>query len=100
MSGEIGLTREVLAGETVRVLVRASLPRTLRIAEVDLHIGRDAEGLVLGELGPSVPRQRSAQLHRERAHLLQERSNNGDRVLASTLTSFVNRLWRSTRVAM
>ena len=58
--------REVLAQQPVGVLVRASLPRTLGVAEVDLHAGVDGEPLVVGELESAVPGQRPAQLDRKR----------------------------------
>jgi hypothetical protein len=37
VGGQVGALREVLAEETVRVLIGSALPRTLRIAEVDLY---------------------------------------------------------------
>ena len=41
MSAEVGALREVLAKQTVRVLVRAALPRAVRVTEVDVEAGRD-----------------------------------------------------------
>src|SRR5262245_37815981 len=38
---EVCAFREVLAEETIRVLVRPPLPRALRIAEVDPHVGEE-----------------------------------------------------------
>ena len=40
--------REVLPQQTVGILVRATLPRLLRITEVDLDVGRQAKALVIG----------------------------------------------------
>jgi hypothetical protein len=54
---EIGALREVLAKQTIGVLVRAPLPRTSRVAEEDSQTGIDAQLRMLGHLGPLVPRQ-------------------------------------------
>ena len=47
VSGQIGSLGEVLSQQPVGVLVRATLPGTVRIAEVDLHVGGDGEVLVV-----------------------------------------------------
>src|SRR5580698_4694865 len=47
-AGEVGSLRQVLSQQTNGVFVGSSLPRTLRIAEVDFHIGSHGEELVLG----------------------------------------------------
>ena len=39
MSVEVGAVGEVLAEETVGVLVGSTLPGTLRVAEVDIEVG-------------------------------------------------------------
>src|SRR5262249_18715878 len=52
---EVCAFREVLAEETIRVLVRPPLPRALRIAEVDPHVGSDRELLVRRHLQPAIP---------------------------------------------
>ena len=58
VSGEVGASGEVLAKQPVGVLVGASLPRALRIAEVDLQAGLDPQ---LWRAGPSRrPGPRSA----------------------------------------
>ncbi len=48
---------EVLAEESVGVLIGASLPRRLGIAEVDVDSGVDAELDVLGHLFALIPGQ-------------------------------------------
>ena len=48
VSGEVGAFGEVLAKEPVGVLVGASLPWTLGVAEVDVEAGVDAQLGVLG----------------------------------------------------
>ena len=61
---EVGSLGEVLAEQTVGVLVAAALPRGLGVAEVDLHPSRGGEPLVLGHLVAEVPGQRLGQLAR------------------------------------
>ena len=51
---EVGLLREVLAQQPVRVLVAAALPGAVRVAEVDGHACRGAEVVVLGQLDAAV----------------------------------------------
>ena len=48
---------EVLAQQTVGVFVRSALPRLLRIAEVDLHVGRQREALMVCHLFATIPSQ-------------------------------------------
>ena len=62
VSAEIGAFREVLAEQTVGVLVGATLPGTLGVAEVNIEIGVYSELSVLGHLGSLVPGQRLAEL--------------------------------------
>ena len=50
MDRQVGASREVLPQQEIRVFVGAALPGTLRITEVDLHIRRYREVLVLGHL--------------------------------------------------
>jgi len=54
---QVDAVREVLPQEPVRVLARAALPRTLRIAEVDLDVRGHREGLVCGQLHAAIPRE-------------------------------------------
>ena len=55
MLAEIGALRKVLAQQTVGVFVRTSLPRALRIAEVDLEPGIDSQVGVLRHFGSLIP---------------------------------------------
>jgi hypothetical protein len=57
MAAEVGSFREVLAQQAVGVLVRAALPWTLRVAEVDGQPGVDTQLGVLGHLGALIPCQ-------------------------------------------
>jgi hypothetical protein len=59
--------REVLSQLTVRILVRAVLPRALRITEVHSHIRGHREALVFGHFQPAVPGQRAPKGVSERA---------------------------------
>ena len=55
--GEVHALREVLSQESVGVLVRGTLPRVLRIAEVHLDIGLEREAFVIGHLLATIPGQ-------------------------------------------
>ena len=59
------------------VLVRSALPRSLGIADVDLHTGVDRELDVLGHLLALVPGDRTANLDWERADALGHRIAHG-----------------------
>ena len=78
----IGPLGQVLAEQAVRVLVGAPLPRTLRITEVDLHVGGHGERGVLRQLEAAVPGERAAQGRRERPHLARHRRDDAGGVLA------------------
>ena len=56
-SREVSSLREVLAQESVGVLVGAALPRALRVCEVDGDAGLDLKRRVLGEFLAAVPGQ-------------------------------------------
>ena len=53
--GDLGALREVLAQQPVGVLVGAAFPRRVRVREVDVHSGREAERGVAGHLAALVP---------------------------------------------
>ena len=55
VSVEVGAVGEVLAEETVGVLVGSALPWALGVAEVDGQVGVCAELSVLGHFGALVP---------------------------------------------
>src|SRR4051794_19646784 len=59
---EVGALWKVLPQQPVGVLVRAALPRTVGIAEVDRHASLDPELGVLGHFRSLIPGQRSSQL--------------------------------------
>ena len=59
---EVGAFGEVLAEETVGVVVGAALPWTLRVAEVDVEVGLCAELSMLSHFDSLVPGQRAAEL--------------------------------------
>jgi hypothetical protein len=60
--------------QPVGVLVGSPLPRAAWIAEVHLYVRGLGEGLVLRQLGASVPGQRSHQLLRQFVKLADERA--------------------------
>src|SRR3954466_8770954 len=59
---EVGALWKVLAQQPVGVLVRATLPGAVGIAEVDRHASLDPELGVLGHFRSLIPGQRSSQL--------------------------------------
>src|SRR5262249_9527720 len=64
---QVGALREVLAQESVGVLVRSALPRAVRVTEVDRQPSIDAELRVLSHLGPLVPGERPTELFGQRS---------------------------------
>jgi len=67
MLAEISALGEVLAEQTVRVLVASALLWALRVAKVDLETGIDPQLRVLGHFGTLVPGQRATQVGRQAA---------------------------------
>jgi len=65
--GEIDSFREILSQEPIRVFVRATLPRIVRIAEVDLDVGCHGNALMVSHLLAPIPGQRSVQFVRQLA---------------------------------
>src|SRR5664279_5309835 len=61
---QVGSLREVLPQQTIGVLVRAALPRTLRIAEVNGDVGRQCKSPMIRQFLAPVPGQRLVQLTR------------------------------------
>ena len=59
---QVGALREVLPQQPVGVLVRAALPRAVRIAEVHPHARVDPQLRMLRHLCPLIPSQRPPQL--------------------------------------
>ena len=56
---------KVLPQQSIDLLVRATLPRALRIAEIDFDIGCQREALVIRHLLASIPGQRFVELPRQ-----------------------------------
>src|SRR5664280_1914629 len=73
---QVGSLRKVLSQQTIGVLVGPALPRTLRIAEVNVDIGRQRKSSMIRKLLAPVPGQRLIQLTRQHFRLLDERGNN------------------------
>ena len=67
----------VLSQEAVGVLVGSPLPRTLRIAEVDIDVGRQSKAPVIRQFLAPVPGQRFVELGWQLLRLLDKRGNNG-----------------------
>src|SRR5579872_7155293 len=66
---DVGALGEVLAKQSVGVLVAAALPRTSGISKVDGYSSFDLESRVLRELFASIPGERSTELLWQRGHL-------------------------------
>jgi hypothetical protein len=54
---EVGSLRKVLSQQTIGVLIGTALPRTLRIAEVDVDVGRQGKSSMVGKFFAAVPGQ-------------------------------------------
>jgi hypothetical protein len=65
-----------LAQQAVSVFIAASLPWTLRIAEVDGYVRSDGKSLVVSELSSAIPGQRRHQSIRQMLHLPNEGVDN------------------------
>src|SRR5580765_6335056 len=51
-----------IEAQTIGVLIRAALPRALRVAEVDIDVGRQGKSSMIRKLLAPVPSQRFVQL--------------------------------------
>jgi hypothetical protein len=56
IAGQISSLKKVLSQHAVRVFVCSSLPRAVRITEIDFHIRGYREGLVFGHFQPTISR--------------------------------------------
>ena len=56
--GQVSPLRQVLPKQTVGVLIGTTLPRTLRIAEVNVDVGRQRQAPMVRKLLAAVPGQR------------------------------------------
>src|SRR5262249_32478517 len=79
---QVGSSREVLSEEKIGVFVRSTLPGTLRIAEINLHICSYRKLLVFGHLQSAVPGQRASQRRRKFTDMLTQGSNDNSRFFA------------------
>src|ERR1022692_4308634 len=61
---QVGSLGKVLSQQTIGVLVGTALPRTLRIAEVNVDVGRQRKSSMIRKLLAPVPGQRLIQLTR------------------------------------
>src|SRR6476469_8907032 len=50
MHRQVGAFRKVLSQQTIGVLIRAALPRALRVAEVDIDVGRQGKSSMIRKL--------------------------------------------------
>jgi hypothetical protein len=89
--GQVGSSREVLPQQQICIFVSSTLPGTLRITEINLHIRRHRKVLVFRHLQSAVPRQRAFQRSREFANMLTQGSNTAPVSLLGTLISMRKR---------
>ena len=83
--GQVSPLRQVLPKQTVGVFIGTTLPRTLRIAEVNVDVGRQRQAPMVRKLLAAVPGQRLIQLIRYRLRLLDQRGNYGLGILVGDL---------------
>ena len=89
---EVGAFGEGLAQEPVGVLVRAALPRGVRVSEVDPHTGDRLDPFVVEHLVALVPRQRSPQRRRQRGE-------RGDELVADQSSVMAAAQWHEDRMS-
>src|SRR5271163_4806194 len=70
--GQIGVSVQVLAQQSVRVLVGAALPWVVRVAEEHRQCQRRSDGRMLRHLTPAVPGQRPPQVGRQLAQVVDQ----------------------------
>ena len=76
---------EVLSKQTVRVLVRSTLPWAHRIAEEHIDVSSDAEPIVICQLRPSIPCKALQDELRQLVHLPDQRIDDALCVLGVDL---------------
>jgi|BarGraNGADG00212_1021973.scaffolds.fasta_scaffold04760_5 hypothetical protein len=59
---QVGSLRKVLSQQTIGILIGTTLPRTLRIAEVDIYVGGQREASMIRKFLTPVPGQGLIQL--------------------------------------
>src|SRR5665213_3187133 len=97
VQGKIGSSREVLAQQSIGVLIGTALPWALRIAEEDLYTRVDLQARVLSHFCSLIPRQRSTQLLGQGndcardgvAHRIGTMSSEGGSVLHATVATVI-----------
>src|SRR5665647_176504 len=72
---QVGALRKVLSQQAVGVLVRPALPRALRIAKINVDVGRQRKATMIRKFLSSVPGQGFIQLRWQLLRLLDERGD-------------------------
>src|SRR5215218_7082210 len=62
MHRQVGALREVLSQKAIGILVRPALPRALRIAKIDIDVGRHRKATMIRKFLSPVPGQGLIQL--------------------------------------
>ena len=61
------------------------MPIGLRVAEIDLDVGREREAFVVGHLLAAIPGQRLVEILRQFVRMLDQRIHDGLAILAANL---------------
>ncbi len=69
---QVGSLREILSEQTIGIFIGSALPRALRIAEVNINVGRKLEALVIRKLLAAIPGQRFIQFTRQLLRLFDQ----------------------------
>src|SRR5450432_4513335 len=64
MHRQVGALWKVLSQQTIGVFIRAALPRALRVAKINVDVGRQREASMVRKFLAAVPGQRFIQLAR------------------------------------
>ena len=91
---------KILSEQAIRILVRAALPRTAGITEVDRHARPLGELFVGAKLGSSIPGQALSQVRWQTLIRSESAHTTSLVVLLLSLTRIVYRVCRSTSVAI
>ena len=74
---EIDTARQILSQQAIGVFIGASLPRALRIAEIDGDVGGQGEALVVGEFFSAIPGERLIEFVGQSSRLPDQRGDDG-----------------------
>jgi hypothetical protein len=85
MYRQVGALRKVLSQQAIGVLVRSTLPRALRIAKIDVDVGRQRKATMSRQFFAPIPGQGLIQLLWKLLRLLNECGDHRPGILACHL---------------